>query len=99
MFDVEAKAREDEPHERGALPGRAEVLIRLEADFHEDGTFGHRILEVTAETVRVLEASGALSFQMPIAEIASARNEPLVGGGRLEITARNGEVIPIVSYS
>ena len=74
-------------------------LIRLEADFDADGNFGRRILEVTAEAVRVLEASGATAFQMPITEIQTARNEPLVGGGRLEITAKGGDILPVVTYS
>lgn len=76
-----------------------EVLIRLDADFTDDGAFGHRVLEVTAERVRVLEPNGAVCFQMPIAEIRSARNEPLVGGGRLELISKKGEVLPIIAYS
>src|SRR3712207_5028703 len=76
-----------------------EVLVRLDADVAEDGSFGHRVLEVTADTVRMLEGNGAVSFQVPIAEIRSARNEPLIGGGRLELIGKTGEVIPVVSYS
>jgi len=99
MFDVEAQSLVDD------RPGPAEpaqpeaVLIRLDADFADDGTFGQRVLEVTREVVRVVEANGAVSFQIPIAEIKTARNEPLVGGGRLEITTKTGDVIPILSYS
>ncbi len=77
----------------------AEELIRLQADFGTDGGFGHRELVVTREAVRVLEPGGALGFQMPIADIQTARNEPLVGGGRLEITGKNGDIIPVVTYS
>ncbi|MDQ2799530.1 MAG: ABC transporter ATP-binding protein/permease, partial [Armatimonadota bacterium] len=76
-----------------------EELIRLQADFGPDGGFGHRELVVTREAVRVLEPGGALGFQMPIADIQTARNEPLVGGGRLEITGKNGDIIPVVTYS
>jgi ATP-binding cassette, subfamily B, bacterial len=99
MFDVDTQPLVDHPPEPGDAAQEPQVLIRLDADFEEDGTFGHRVLEVTATRVRVLEPSGAVCFQMPIAEIKSARNEPLVGGGRLEIIAQNGEVIPILSYS
>ena len=74
-------------------------LIRLRADIGPDGGFGERDMIVTAEAVQVREASGALAFQMPIAEIATARNEPLVGGGRLEITAKNGDILPVITYS
>ena len=74
-------------------------LIRLQADFGPDGGFGHRELVVTRESVRIEEVGGATEFQMPISEIQTARNEPLVGGGRLEITAKNGDIVPVVTYS
>lgn len=76
-----------------------DVLIRLVADFAEDGSFGHRTLEVTNDNVRVLEKGGATSFVIPITEIKSARNEPLVGGGRLELITKSGELVPVLSYS
>ncbi len=76
-----------------------DVLIRLVADFAEDGSFGHRTLEVSKEDVRVLEMSDARSFVIPISEIKTARNEPLVGGGRLEIVTKTGEILPVLSYS
>jgi len=76
-----------------------EILIKLTADFGPDGGFGSRDLVVTHESVQVREPNGALAFQMPIAEIQTARNEPLVGGGRLEITAKNGDILPVVTYS
>lgn len=75
------------------------ILISLEADFDGEARYGRRILEVDATVVRVLESNGALAFQIPIAEIKSARNEPLVGGGRMEVTTKLGEIIPIISYS
>ena len=77
----------------------AEELIRLSADISADGGFGQREFVVTREQVQVFEPGGALAFQMPIAEIQTARNEPLVGGGRLEITAKTGDILPVVSYS
>lgn len=88
-------------------PGSAElgknsaesVLIRLDADILTDGGFGHRSLEVTATDVRVIEAGGAVSFTIPISDIKSARNEPLVGGGRIEVLTKAGDLLPIVSYS
>lgn len=73
-------------------------LISLEADFADDGQFGRRTLEVTSTHVRVIE-DDVVSFTMPIAEIKTARNEPLVGGGRLEVVAKTGEILPIISYS
>lgn len=75
------------------------VLINLVADFGTDGQFGHRSLEVTAAEVRVIDGPGVASCVIPIASIRSARNEPLVGGGRLEVLLKSGELLPIISYS
>lgn len=88
---TEAVESEDTPQER--------LLIHLESDFAADGQFGKRFLEVTATEVRVRESDGVVSFHIPVAEIKSARNEPLVGGGQLEITTQGGEIIPIITYS
>ena len=76
-----------------------DVLIRLIADYDPQGGFGKRELIVTATQVQVTEANGAVAFQMPVSDILTARNEPLVGGGRLEITAKTGDILPIVTYS
>ena len=76
-----------------------EELIRLEADFAEGGEFGRRILVVTRIAVQVFETNGAQAFLMPVAEIQTARNEPLVGGGRLEVTGKNGDILPVITYS
>lgn len=89
----------DEPGDASAVVVAESTLIQLEADFGEDGQFGKRILEVTPTHVKVVETNGAASFQIPIAEIKSARNEPLVGGGRLEVVTTTGEIVPIISYS
>ena len=78
---------------------KAGELIRLRADIGPDGGFGVRDLIVTEGSVQVREQNGTLAFQMPIAEIETARNEPLVGGGRLEITAKNGDILPVITYS
>lgn len=99
MQHVQDKQLGKKDDRQGILNGADGILLRLEADFTEAGEFGERTLEVTQSLVRVLESGGAVSFQIPIAEIKSARNEPLVGGGRLEITTKSGEVIPILSYS
>jgi len=75
------------------------TLISLEADFLDEGQFGRRILEVTQSRVTVLEANGTKSFEIPISEVKSARNEPLVGGGRIEITTKSGDMVPVLAYS
>lgn len=76
-----------------------QVLVRLESDIAHDGAFGNRTLEVTSTEVRILEPGGAPSCVVPISEIQSARNEPLVGGGRLEVIMKNGELVALLSYS
>jgi ATP-binding cassette subfamily B protein len=76
-----------------------DVLIRLRADIAHDGQFGTRDLTVTATLICILESNGAESVRIPISDVSSARNEPLVGGGRLEVKLKTGEVIPIVTYS
>jgi len=99
MSGIESARRVEEPHEHAALTTTEEALIRLDGDFAEDGAFGHRTMEVTHDLIRVIERGGAASFQIPIGEVKSARNEPLVGGGRLEITTKRGEIVPIITYS
>lgn len=75
------------------------TLIRIQGDIGDKGHYAQRTLEVTPDTVRILEASGAVSFQIPISNLKTARNEPLVGGGRLELTTDRGEILPIISYT
>lgn len=75
------------------------ILIRLEADYGEDGAYGQRTLEVTGKEVRIVEQNEFVSFRIPISDVKSARNEPLIGGGRLEITTNEGELVPVVTYS
>lgn len=86
-----------EPGKTPASPD--DVLIRLVADFAHGGKFGHQTLEVTPTDVRVLDAGGAVSCRVPIAEIKTARNEPLVGGGRLEVVTKAGDLVVLLSYS
>lgn len=87
-----AQPKESEPNSTGAL-------IRLVADLQESGDYGQRILEVDAEQVRILEPNGAVSAMVPIKDIHNARNEPVVGGGRLEITTKAGEKLALISYT
>ncbi len=98
MSTIETGRKTEEGQDQQS-PAPDDILIHLEADYGLDGQFGKRSLEVTGSEVRVLDSSGATVFRMPIAEIKSARNEPLVGGGRMEITTKLGAVVPIVSYT
>ena len=80
-------------------PDAQTILIQLEGDFAEDGRFGRRVLEVTADAIHVTEPNGTISFQIPIAEVKSARNEPMVSGGQLEVTTKTNEIVPVIAYS
>ena len=75
------------------------VLIQLEGDIGESGEFKKRTLWVRANEVSVSEDDGTVTFRIGIEDIRSSRNEPLVGGGRLEITTKAGEILPLISYS
>src|SRR5258708_35468868 len=98
MKGIEAGRREDDSNLAAQLEENR-ILISLEGDLDEDGQFGHRTLQVTSDTVRTLEPSGAVSFQIPIADVKSARKEPLVRGGRLEVTTKRGEINPTASLT
>ncbi len=98
MSTLESANQENTESEQPA-GATGEVLIHLDGDFSADGMFGGRALEVTATHVRAVEPGGAVSFQIPVSEVKAARNEPLVGGGRLEITTQHGEIVPVIAYS
>jgi ATP-binding cassette subfamily B protein len=84
---------------KAVVQQESDVWVRLDADFTEGGAFGKRTLESTMTELRVLESGGAEILRIPYSQIKSARNEPLVGGGRLEVTTHAGEILPILSYS
>lgn len=99
MATLHSESSEETPNNLLNPPLSSEVLVRLDGDVSENGTFGDRVLEVTADTVRIVEQNGTVSLKIPISDIKSARNEPLVGGGRLEVTTKSGDILPIISYS
>jgi ATP-binding cassette subfamily B protein len=76
-----------------------QVLIDLTADMTEDAKFGFRRLVVSQAEVSVLDESGTSVLRVPIADIETARNEPLVSGGRLLLRMKSGEDIVSAAYS
>lgn len=76
-----------------------ELIIRMDADLTEDGSFGQRTLEVTKSDVRVLDSSGSALLCVPVAELLSAKTESLVSGGRLILQTKNHEDLVAVSYT
>jgi len=89
---------ESQKSEPDSTPASNEILISLEADLDGNVQYGHRTLEVTANEVRVMEA-GVVTTTVPIADIHTARNEPVVGGGRMEIYTKDGAKLNIISYT
>ena len=82
------------------LPGEETLLVAM-SDIRHDGRFGVRWMMLTNQRVVVLPhlspgIDGAVSVDL--AEISDARAEPLVGGGRLEVS-RNGYFTPVIEYS
>lgn len=74
-------------------------LLELSADLTEDALYGQRRLILTNDAVTVLDGGGATLLRVPIADIKTARHEPLTSGGRLLIRLKQGEEIVAVTYS
>ena len=84
---------------RRALPPGEEELIRVAADMVDGGRFGEQWVVVTSQRALVVPAAGPDGIvDVPVSRMESARTEPLVGGGRLEIE-RPGEPLVTVPYS
>lgn len=81
-----------------AIP-KETTLLELESDLTEDGRFGIRRLVVTDREVRVQDEHGVPTMRVPMTEIARARHEPLVSGGRLILETTGGARIAAISYS
>ena len=82
-----------------AVPAGEEVLIRVAADMVDGGRYAEQWVVVTPERALVVPAAGADgTVEVPISHMQSARTEPLVGGGRLEIE-RPGKPLVTVPYS
>ena len=90
-----------EPNLPRELPNENAILIQEEADLvAEDGhKYGRRDVVVTAQKVSLVDpASGVELLSVPMADIKSARTEPLVGGARLELTTNAG-VVSVAEFS
>jgi ATP-binding cassette subfamily B protein len=84
------------------LENNSEILISLEADLDTEGFFGHRIFEVTSDEIRVRDeenGNSQITTRIPLSELKSARHEPLLSGGRFEVTLKSGAIIPVITYS
>ncbi|BCM91412.1 putative ABC transporter ATP-binding protein [Abditibacteriota bacterium] len=75
------------------------VLIALDSDLNPDGNFGFQRLEITASQLRVLDAEHRALYSFALDSLKSARHQPLLSGGRLELTLQSGATLPVLSYS
>jgi ATP-binding cassette subfamily B protein len=87
------------PPEVGGEP--EELILEFAADLSQNLQFGERRVEVTNRRVRVLTGINGDTVELEnvlLTEIKGARTEPLVGGGRLEVTV-DGRAMPLVEYT
>src|SRR5687768_16323556 len=101
MSVAESPERRLEPIPTEVGDEREELLLSSAADLSPDVQYGERRVEVTNQRVRVLSGSNGSTAELqnvPLKQIKEARTEPLVGGGRLEVTV-DGRVIPLVEYT
>jgi ATP-binding cassette subfamily B protein len=75
------------------------ILLSLTADLTESAEFGERLLEITQKSVRVCLPDGMPVQVIDLEDVASAKSESLVSGGRILATLKTGEQIPVVSYT
>ncbi len=85
------------------VPGQAsdeDILIRETADLiaEEGHRYGRREVRVSKAKVSVHDGAGVEILSVPMGEIKTARTEPLVGGGRLELTTTAG-IVPVAAFS
>ena len=81
------------------VPAGEEQLIRVCSDLDRERRFGALWVVVTGQRVLVVpEGSGNGVVEVALEDLAAARSESLIGGGRLELERRGAEPI-LVCYS
>src|SRR5688500_1942090 len=101
MSVAEAPQRRLEPIPPEVGDEPEELVLEFAADLAPDLQFGERRVEVTNRRVRVLTGTNGATAELaniPLTAIKGARTEPLVGGGRLEVTV-DGRTVPLVEYT
>ncbi|MEE2658387.1 MAG: ABC transporter ATP-binding protein [Candidatus Latescibacterota bacterium] len=81
-----------------ALPSGEELLMQVRADMEVEGQFRTRWLAVSDSRVLVYAPDDGVINSVDLAEITLVRNDPLVGGGRLEVECRQAPTV-VVAYS
>src|SRR5437868_2951659 len=106
LLQEERPAGADHQRVAGAIDGPGDhaaddrVLISHVADLlPEDGhVFGRREVRVSKARVTVVDDAGIELLSVPMADIKTARTEPLVGGARLELTTKEG-IVPVAEFT
>lgn len=81
-----------------AGPDRALISEMADIVAEEGHRFGLREVRVTRRKVSLFDEAGVELLSVPMADIKSARTEPLVGGARLELTTTSG-IVPVAEFS
>src|SRR5437763_9386434 len=97
-------AEAESPAEARRLPAEQveddRLLISEVADLVPEygHRFGRREVRVSKARVTVIDDAGIEILCVPMADIKTARTEPLVGGARLELTTKEG-VVPVAEFT
>src|SRR5690242_3644165 len=87
------------PEPAPALPEGEPLLVEVADLVPEAGhCFGKREVRVYRNGVGVYDDAGDRLEFVPMADIKSARTEPLVGGARLELTTKRG-IRPLAEFT
>ena len=98
---VESISSEIDERLRRTIDPNETLRIGVATDIAEDGRFGKRWLIVTDRRLLVLsgeEKDQDGRLELPVRGIKSAKTEPLVGGGRLEVET-DGRTMELLRYS
>src|SRR5215475_10515500 len=92
LTEVPDRAGEREPDDTVLVSEIADLVPEL------GHRFGRREVRVSKARVTVVDDAGVEFLSVPIADIKTARTEPLVGGARLELTTVDG-IVPLVEFT
>jgi ATP-binding cassette, subfamily B, bacterial len=100
----ERRSESEQPAEAVGEEGASSdalILVRETADLaaEREHRFGRREVRISRTEVAVHDEAGAKLLSIPMADIRTARTEPLVGGARLEVTTRSGAVVPVAEFT
>ncbi|NKB67102.1 MAG: ATP-binding cassette domain-containing protein [Candidatus Latescibacteria bacterium] len=81
------------------LPAAEDMLMLAQSDLDPDSRFGGQWIAVTHRRLLISpRQAGEAALEIPLEELAQARTEPLVSGGRLELVRRASPTV-LIPYS